>query len=122
MRSSMVFVLTAALSLAFMNQGQAKMVYLHQKGQKRQVALADDHGKLIRLLTPPDLQAYHPEISADGRYVAYSIGTIRSDLVDIAIHVLGQPLRGIHRHQQGPVGHSSVRSLAQNGSPNHKLP
>ena len=76
------------ISLIFPIQGQAEMVYLHQKSDQRRVALADDQGKMIRLLTPESLQAYHPEISANGRYVAYSIGTIRSGEVDVAIHVL----------------------------------
>ncbi|EKV29478.1 kelch-like 1 protein [Caenispirillum salinarum AK4] len=65
----------------------AEMVYLHQEGDSRRVALAKDDGTLVRLLTPADQQAYHPEISADGRHVAYSIGTITRERVDVAIHV-----------------------------------
>jgi hypothetical protein len=67
---------------------RAEMVYLYQKGEQRRVALADDQGRLIRLLTPEHLQAYHPEISADGRYVAYSIGIIEPERVEVAVHVL----------------------------------
>lgn len=88
MRYALAIFLAGVISLLLTEQGRGEMVYLHQKGEKRQVALASDQGELIRLLTPEDLQAYHPEISADGRYVAYSIGTIRPELVDVAIHVL----------------------------------
>jgi hypothetical protein len=87
MRQVSTLLLTMLAVLAAAPHAEAKITYLLQDGEVRQVALADDGGGLIRLLTSRDVQAYHPEISADGRYVAYSVGTIRPNLTDVAIHV-----------------------------------
>ncbi len=87
MRRATLFALGMWIVFAAAPAVRAEMVYLHQAGEFRRVALAEDDGTLIRFLTPRDSQAYHPELSADGRYVAYSIGTIRPDHVDVAIHV-----------------------------------
>lgn len=78
-----------ALMLFFFTlmSAHAEMVYLHELGGKRRIALATDQGQFIRFLTPPDADAYHPDISSDGRYVAYSIGTIRPGKTNVAIHV-----------------------------------
>jgi len=71
----------------------AKMVYLEEAtkaaGQTtRRVVLADDRGQMIRYLTPANQDAYHPEISSDGRWAAYSIGKIQpGQTVDVAIHL-----------------------------------
>lgn len=75
------------LTLLFCPFVFAKMVYLHQQDDIRRVALANDQGQFLRFLTPENLDAYHPEISADGRYVAYSIGVIQPTQVSVAIHV-----------------------------------
>jgi N-acetylneuraminic acid mutarotase len=66
----------------------ANMVYLHQKGDERRVVLANDDGQFIKYLTPKGLDVYHPEISTDGRYVAYSAGIIEPGNTSLRIEVL----------------------------------
>ena len=84
MRPVFAFLLLSFFALS----SSAKMVYLHQVGENRRVVLAEDDGSFLRFLTSENQQAYHPEISSDGRYVAYSIGVIElGRKIDVAIHV-----------------------------------
>ena len=81
--------LLVTLSLFFIPQVlMANMVYLSQVGDERRVVLADDQGHFIKYLTPKSEHAYHPEISSDGRFVAYSIGRIEPGNVSVRIEVL----------------------------------
>lgn len=83
MKSFFILILTTLFSVSAL----AKMTYLYQVGNSRRVALANENGQLVRLISPEDEQAYHPEMSQDGKYVAYSLGVIEPGNVKMAIHV-----------------------------------
>lgn len=84
MKFQFILILTLGLFCEMASAG-GKMVYLHQQGEVRQVALADWDGRGKTLLTPADKLTYHPEISSDGRFVAYSIG---DDFQHMAIEIV----------------------------------
>ncbi len=85
MKEIKLFLLTIFLGTPFT---WAKMTYLSQVEDNRVVVLANDDGSEGRVVSPQDKHAYHPEISSDGRYLAYSVGTILPNRkIDVAIHV-----------------------------------
>lgn len=92
---SFLFSLLASINTSAAGVGtekaQGKMVYLHEVGETRRIALAEslsEMGQFIRFLTPETQDTYHPETSADGKYVAYSIGKIQPGNSQLSIHVL----------------------------------
>ncbi len=74
--------------LLFSQFAFANMVYLHQNGDERRVVLAGDQGQFLKYLTPKGLDVYHPEISTDGRYVAYSAGRIEPGNTSLRIEII----------------------------------
>ncbi len=55
----------------------SKVAFQKQTDSQRLIIVANDDGSGQEVISNPKLDTYHPEISNDGRYVAYSRGTIR---------------------------------------------
>ena len=58
-------------------QAAAKMVFQKQTDDLRLIVLAENDGTQQKVISNPNVDTYHPEISSSGRYVAYSRGTIQ---------------------------------------------
>ena len=70
---SLIFILV----LSFSYSAIAKMAFQKQVDDKRFIVVADDNGLNQKVISDPSLDTYHPEISASGRFVAYSRGKIQ---------------------------------------------
>lgn len=58
----------------------AQMTFQKEQNTQRLIAVAELSGKNQYILSDPKLDTYHPDISASGRYVAYSQGRIQNPI------------------------------------------
>jgi len=75
--------LTVLLTFLAVLTGQSAFAYVafqKQAGDLRSIVVAEDDGSRQQRISNLNFDTYHPDISSDGRYVAYSRGTIRPGL------------------------------------------